>query len=113
MVFAGPMSTTINDFWRMIWENKLPTIVMVTKLVENAREKCSCYWPGAVGEELEAGPDIVILLKEIKVFTDYEIRVMSIKNVRLFTSAYKTLFGKLNFGEESSYTVINYILYCT
>ncbi len=101
MVFAGPMSATINDFWRMIWENKLPTIVMVTKLVENAREKCSCYWPGAVGEELEAGPDLVILLKEIKVFTDYEIRVMSIKNVRLSNLKPPTLL-EIEFGEGRS-----------
>ena len=67
----------------MIWENKLPTIVMVTKLVEGTREKCSRYWPEGVGEELEAGLDLVILLKEIKLFTDYEIRIMSIKNVCL------------------------------
>ncbi|XP_064407145.1 uncharacterized protein LOC135351979 isoform X2 [Halichondria panicea] len=76
----GPMAATINDFWRMIWENKLPTIVMVTKLVESSREKCARYWPSATGEKMEVGPNIFILLKEIKLFTDYEIRIMSITN---------------------------------
>ncbi len=66
----------------MIWENKLSTIVMVTKLVESSREKCAKYWPSATGEEMEVGPNIVVILKEIKLFTDYEIRIMSIKNVR-------------------------------
>ncbi len=76
------MGETVNDFWRMIWENKLSTIVMVTKLVEGcSREKCAEYWPSATGEEMEVGPNIVVFLKEIKLFTDYEIRIMSIKNV--------------------------------
>ncbi len=66
----------------MIWENKLSTIVMVTKLVESSREKCAKYWPSATGEEMEVGPNIVVILKEIILFTDYEIRIMSIKNVR-------------------------------
>ena len=75
------MASTVEDFWRMIWENKLPTIVMVTKLVESSREKCARYWPSVTGEEMEVGPNIVVLLKEIKLFTDYEIRIMSITNV--------------------------------
>ncbi len=66
----------------MIWENKLSTIVMVTKLVDSSREKCAKYWPSATGEEMEVGSNIVVILKEIKLFTDYEIRIMSIKNVR-------------------------------
>ena len=66
----------------MIWENKLSTIVMVTKLVDSSREKCAKYWPSAIGEEMEVGTNIFVILKEIKLFTDYEIRIMSIKNVR-------------------------------
>ena len=30
----GPMPNTINDFWRMIWEYKLVTVVMLTKCTE-------------------------------------------------------------------------------
>ena len=31
------MVNTVNDFWRMIWEQNVSTIVMLTKLIEDAK----------------------------------------------------------------------------
>ncbi len=36
----GPTEKTVEDFWRMLWEQKVPTVVMLTKLFEG---KVSCY----------------------------------------------------------------------
>ena len=33
----GPLSHTVDDFWRMVWEYKLPTIVMLTQLEESGK----------------------------------------------------------------------------
>lgn len=41
----GPMSHTIVDFWRMVWIEKSPIIVMITKLKEKAKTKCENYLP--------------------------------------------------------------------
>ncbi len=30
----GPKENSVDDFWRMIWEQKSPTIVMLTKVFE-------------------------------------------------------------------------------
>ncbi|CAH8587894.1 unnamed protein product [Schistosoma rodhaini] len=47
----GVMPHTINDFWRMVWYSRAPTIVMITKLVENKEVKCELYLPDSSGEE--------------------------------------------------------------
>ena len=33
----GPMTNTVNDFWAMVWQEKSPAIVMITKLAEQNR----------------------------------------------------------------------------
>uniref|UniRef100_A0A669B615 Receptor-type tyrosine-protein phosphatase epsilon n=1 Tax=Oreochromis niloticus TaxID=8128 RepID=A0A669B615_ORENI len=41
----GPLSHTVEDFWRMVWEWRCHSIVMLTELKEREQEKCYRYWP--------------------------------------------------------------------
>jgi hypothetical protein len=41
----GPNDETVNDFWRMVWQENVRTIIMVTNIKEKGKFKCSQYWP--------------------------------------------------------------------
>ncbi|KIJ45249.1 hypothetical protein M422DRAFT_251429 [Sphaerobolus stellatus SS14] len=40
----GPLPTTYTDFWTLCWEQNVSVIVMLTRQIEGALEKCGCYW---------------------------------------------------------------------
>ncbi|XP_061487832.1 tyrosine-protein phosphatase non-receptor type 7 isoform X2 [Rhineura floridana] len=70
----GPMLNTVNDFWTMVWQEKAPLIVMLTKLKEE-KEKCVCYWPET---EATYGP-FTIRIQGICEFEEYTIRTFALK----------------------------------
>ncbi|WAR17047.1 PTPRV-like protein, partial [Mya arenaria] len=44
----GPMSQQLDDFslfWKMIWQQRVEKVVMVTNLIEHGSPKCEQYWP--------------------------------------------------------------------
>uniref|UniRef100_A0A3Q2ZH26 Receptor-type tyrosine-protein phosphatase epsilon n=1 Tax=Hippocampus comes TaxID=109280 RepID=A0A3Q2ZH26_HIPCM len=67
----GPKLETVADFWRMIWEQKTATIVMLTNLKERKEDKCFQYWP-------EKGcwmyGNIRVAMEDVTVLVDYTVR---------------------------------------
>lgn len=41
----APVNYSIDDFWKMVWDEQVNVIVMLTKLRENGRTKANRYWP--------------------------------------------------------------------
>ncbi|CCD67071.1 Protein-tyrosine phosphatase [Caenorhabditis elegans] len=41
----GPLQHTIIDFWRMIFQERAESILMLCKTMEEGRPKCVGYWP--------------------------------------------------------------------
>jgi len=45
----APLPSTVDDFWRMLFESRSSVVVMLTKLVEKNITKADRYWPEEVG----------------------------------------------------------------
>ncbi|XP_062509499.1 receptor-type tyrosine-protein phosphatase F-like isoform X2 [Corticium candelabrum] len=73
----GPQEHTVADNWRMIWAENVPTIVMLTHLIEKNKIKCHQYWPKNVVDSMDYNGLIVTFLEKDS-FADYEIRKFSL-----------------------------------
>ena len=62
----GPLPTTFNDFWKLIWDERSFVIVMLTQEVEMNKIKCHRYWPSILNAPQTYGPYTVTLLSENK-----------------------------------------------
>lgn len=74
----GPMDSTVNDFWRMIWEQHLEIIVMLTNLEEYNKAKCAKYWPEKVDDSTKFG-DISVTFLEEQRYSDFLVRDLKVK----------------------------------
>uniref|UniRef100_A0A8C4U382 Receptor-type tyrosine-protein phosphatase eta n=1 Tax=Falco tinnunculus TaxID=100819 RepID=A0A8C4U382_FALTI len=72
----GPLPSTIEDFWRMIWEKNIYSIVMLTKCVEQARTKCEQYWPD---KQSKSYGDITVTMVSEVVLPEWTIRDFTVE----------------------------------
>ncbi|XP_071863739.1 putative receptor-type tyrosine-protein phosphatase mosPTP-1 isoform X3 [Bombus fervidus] len=75
----GPLPPTFDGFWRMVWEQRVSIVVMITNLVERGRKKCDMYWPKKGSETY--GYIQVTLLRE-DVMATYTIRTLQIRHMK-------------------------------
>uniref|UniRef100_A0A8C5QAK9 protein-tyrosine-phosphatase n=1 Tax=Leptobrachium leishanense TaxID=445787 RepID=A0A8C5QAK9_9ANUR len=75
----GPKQETVNDYWRMVWEQKSATIVMLTNLKERKEDKCHQYWPD---QGCWLYGNIRVCVEDVIVLVDYTIRKFCIQPVQ-------------------------------
>ncbi|XP_077440031.1 protein tyrosine phosphatase receptor type Fa isoform X2 [Vanacampus margaritifer] len=71
----GPLPDTLGDFWRLVWEQRTSTIVMMTRLEEKSRVKCDQYWPSRGTETY--GMIQVTMLDTVELAT-YSVRTFAL-----------------------------------
>ncbi|XP_069823907.1 receptor-type tyrosine-protein phosphatase beta-like [Dendropsophus ebraccatus] len=75
----GPLPNTLNDFWRMIWEQDVRAIVMLTKCVELGKVKCAEYWPQ---QSSRSFGNLSIFMTDENVQPDWTIRDFTVMNMQ-------------------------------
>lgn len=76
----GPLPDTFDCFWRMIWEQRVSIIVMITNLVERGRRKCDMYWPK---DGVETYGVIQVKMVDEEVMSTYTVRTLQIKHLKV------------------------------
>lgn len=79
IVTQGPLSSTVADFWQMIWEQGCVVIVMLSKLQDNGHQLCQRYWPEEGSEQYHIFE--VHLVSEHVWCDDYLVRSVDRKSV--------------------------------
>uniref|UniRef100_A0A3B3RB05 protein-tyrosine-phosphatase n=1 Tax=Paramormyrops kingsleyae TaxID=1676925 RepID=A0A3B3RB05_9TELE len=74
----GPLACTVSEFWRMIWEQNVHTLVMLTRCNEQGRVKCEEYWP----QKSKHFDNISVTITSSIVLEDWTIRDFDVKNVK-------------------------------
>ncbi|XP_064386156.1 uncharacterized protein LOC135334774 isoform X2 [Halichondria panicea] len=69
----GPLPQTLVDFWRLMWQERPPIIVMLTNLKENNKIKCQPYWPESGKKQF--GP-FTVAITDQQILADYTIRTL-------------------------------------
>ncbi|XP_072311926.1 receptor-type tyrosine-protein phosphatase H-like [Eucyclogobius newberryi] len=73
----GPLPSTVRDFWRMVWEQKVRGIVMVTNCTEGGRIKCEQYWPDS---NAHVGGDLEVFTTSEQKEPDWTLREFKVKH---------------------------------
>ena len=82
----GPLPKTVTDFWRLVWQEKVRTIAMVTNILEGSTKKCEHYWPDGRSDQISHGPFNLSLIEQL-ILADYTIRTIQLvvsKPIQIF-----------------------------
>ncbi|XP_071099490.1 tyrosine-protein phosphatase non-receptor type 5-like [Haliotis cracherodii] len=72
----GPMAHTIVDIWRLIWFERVPIVVMITKLKEKNKPKCENY----LTERYGIFGDVEVTVDKAIERNGYEIRHLHLRS---------------------------------
>ncbi|XP_012286742.1 tyrosine-protein phosphatase 69D [Orussus abietinus] len=107
----GPMENTVCDYWRMIWEQHLEIILMLTNLEEYSKTKCAKYWPDK--SESKNFGDITVEHIGERSYSDYVVRDLKMtrtgeRDVRVIVQ-YHFLVWKDFMAPEHPHAILKFI----
>nr|XP_022311497.1 uncharacterized protein LOC111116787 isoform X2 [Crassostrea virginica] len=75
----GPKPNTIVDFWKMVWQENVYVIAMVTNLTEGRKLKCEKYWPHSSTSHMTK-EHFILRLTSQKTYANFVVHNLEILN---------------------------------
>ncbi|XP_070183169.1 receptor-type tyrosine-protein phosphatase epsilon-like [Littorina saxatilis] len=74
----GPRDNTVGDLWRMIWQEQITHVVMLTNIQEKGKSKCELYWPEEEDGVDTFGP-VTVTTTHVQCRDDFYIRTFNVQ----------------------------------
>ncbi|CAI2350241.1 unnamed protein product [Caenorhabditis sp. 36 PRJEB53466] len=74
----GPTEKTIDDFYRLMWQEKAPCVVMLCNIMELGKKKCEQYWPEPIDSAMSL-MDGKLTVKVVEAPKEVEQNIMLMK----------------------------------
>ena len=74
----GPKEVGIPQFWRMIWQEGVKAVVMLTRFEERGKVKCSPYWGPTPGDRKSYAGFTVTTLKKTRSLYNYTVTELAV-----------------------------------
>ncbi|XP_025099092.1 receptor-type tyrosine-protein phosphatase H-like [Pomacea canaliculata] len=76
----GPLQHTVDDFWRMVWEQGVPVIVMLSDFIDKGVKKVFPYFPEDDKEdEPQVFGSITVTLKQVQKLSGFSLRTFTLQ----------------------------------
>ncbi|XP_061180791.1 receptor-type tyrosine-protein phosphatase mu-like [Saccostrea echinata] len=105
----GPLKNTLVDHWRMIWQEHVDYVIMLTNLTEGPKVKCHQYWPDE-GKELNINPFSVTLLEEKK-YSHFVERRMTVYKKKVTGSRTVVQYHFIRWPDHGTPNPLNLIVF--
>ncbi|XP_060530438.1 tyrosine-protein phosphatase 10D-like isoform X2 [Cylas formicarius] len=106
----GPLPSTCRDFWKMVLQENISMIVMVSRFIENNKEKCYKYFPNN-HEHMQIGDDIEVRCCTELHFGIYCVRGLQVKkDLKQLSVTHMQFLEWPDFGVPSD--TENMLLFC-
>eukprot|EP00049_Salpingoeca_infusionum_P015765 m.309185 g.309185 ORF g.309185 m.309185 type:complete len:1148 (+) comp15945_c1_seq1:266-3709(+) len=106
----GPLEETVEDFWRMVWEQHVTLIVCLCPEVEDGKEQFAQYWSNN-GDIVEHGT-IHVLHEDMEQGDGFVIRHFLLRNINMNATRHVVQLQYLHWPVASSPSPESYSAFC-
>ncbi|ELT91992.1 hypothetical protein CAPTEDRAFT_190735 [Capitella teleta] len=111
-ILPCPLDRTVDSFWRMVWEQKIHCIAMLSKLFEKDQNVSEKYWPDTEDTYKSYGGIQVKINKETH-WMDFIQRTMTVKKDRVPLHAIGVLKLLSKVVQLSKYFLSSVLVHCS